>query len=148
MEKDVLIKVSGVQLSAGNQEPEEISVITAGRYYRKNDKHFLRYEEITPDESGTTSNTVKIADDAVDILKKGPINTHMLFQKDKKTVSLYDTPFGSLLIGLDTHEIAIREEESSLNVEVLYGLELNEQKIADCHINISVDEKTSDGFHL
>ena len=143
MDRDVWVKITGVQISPDTKEPEEIEVITAGSYYWKNEKHYLRYEEITPDENGKTSNTVKISPDAVDILKKGNVNTHMLFQKDQKTVSYYNTPFGSLLIGLDTKEIDIAEEESSLTATVRYGLELNNHPIANCRIAISVNEKAA-----
>lgn len=148
MEKDVLIKVSGVQFSEETKDPEPIEVITAGSYYSKNGKHYLRYEEIMPDEAGTTKNTVKISPDSVDILKKGTANTHMLFQKDQKTLSYYYTPFGNLEIGLNTRSIDIVEETDFLSVEVQYGLELNQQHVADCHIMIRADEKNSGRFQL
>lgn len=148
MEKSVLIKVSGVQFSEETSDPEPVEVITLGSYYRKSGRHYLRYEEIMPDELGTTKNTVRISPDAVDILKRGSSNTHMLFQLHQKTLSYYHTPYGSLTIGLDTRSIDITEAKDSLGVEVRYALELNHQHVADCHISILANEKTSGGFHL
>ena len=146
-ESDVWIKVRGMQFSPDTTDPEETEIIISGRYYKKNGKRYLRYEEILPDESGVTKNTVKISSDAVDILKDGPVNTHMLFQKNQKTNSYYYTPFGNLLIGLNTEHINILETDTSLLVEVRYGLELNNHHLADCKVSISADAKEA-GFSL
>lgn len=148
MEKDVLIRVSGIQITEGEGAPEPIEVITAGQYFYKGDKHYLRYEEITPDEAGTTKNTVKISPEVVDILKKGASNTHMIFQKDERTVSTYQTPFGNLLLGLDTKDITIEESDSALSVEVRYQLELAGQHVANCHISITANEKDTGEFRI
>ena len=44
MTKDVLISISGVQLLEG--DTNDVELITAGDYYNKNGKHYIRYEEI------------------------------------------------------------------------------------------------------
>lgn len=148
MTKDVWIKVSGLQFTGDNESPEPVEIITAGTYTEKNGKHYLRYEEILPDESGSTINTVVIEPDSVDILKKGSANTSMFFHRDQKTFSIYHTPFGNLVLGLDTQNIHIDTTGDAIAVQVKYALELNSQFVADCHISITVSEKTSGAFQL
>ena len=87
------------------------------------------------EESGeVVKNTVKITPDSMDILKKGSINTHMVFQKGQKNVSCYLTPVGELTVGIETRDIEITETEDFLKVDVKYALEINYDHIADCSI--------------
>lgn len=148
MTKDVWIKVSGLQFTGENADPEPVEIITSGTYTEKNGKHYLRYEEYMPDESGFTTNTVVIDPDSVDILKKGAASTSMFFHRDQKTFSIYSTPFGNLVLGLDTQGIDIDAREDSLAVLVKYGLELNSQFVADCSISITANEKNSGNIHI
>ena len=39
-------------------------------------------------------NTIKIRPQGLDIIKRGSSNVHMTFEKDKKNLSCYATPFG------------------------------------------------------
>lgn len=148
MTKDVWIKVSGLQFTGGGPEAEPVEIITSGTYTEKNGKHYLRYEEILPDESGTTMNTVVIDPESVDILKKGSSSASMFFHRDQKTFSIYNTPFGHLVLGLDTQLIDIDARSDSLAVQVEYGLELNNQFVADCRISITANEKSSGALHI
>ena len=99
MTKDVLISISGLQFAEGeNSEPVE--VITSGSYYKKNGKHYILYDEVAEDTAGTTKNIIKLGDEVLDITKRGETNVHMMFEKDKKNVTYYYTPYGNLLIGI------------------------------------------------
>ena len=60
MKKNVVITVRGLQHQAEDDEPVE--VISAGTYLRKDDTHYLSYEEA--DEDGKiTKNRIKITPD-------------------------------------------------------------------------------------
>ncbi|MBP3543159.1 MAG: DUF1934 domain-containing protein, partial [Lachnospiraceae bacterium] len=43
MNKEVLVSISGLQFVEDNKDA--IEMITVGDYYRKNDKHYLVFEE-------------------------------------------------------------------------------------------------------
>ena len=72
----------------------------------------------------------------------------MVFEKDKKNVSYYYTPFGNLLIGIDAKTIQVDESELDINVKVNYGLEINYEHVADCHITVDVKSKEARDFKL
>ena len=57
MTKDVLISISGVQLLEG--DTNDVELITAGDYYNKNGKHYIRYEEIQEGGEDVIQNTIK-----------------------------------------------------------------------------------------
>lgn len=99
MTKDVIVTISGLQIQAeGDAEPME--VITSGTYYKKNGKHYVLYDEAVEGFEEGTKNVIKLYDNCLDVTKKGVSTVHMLFEKDKKNMSYYYTPFGSLLIGI------------------------------------------------
>ncbi len=148
MTKDVLVKISGLQVIGPQEDSEPIEVITAGDYYKKNNKHYVIYDEVTEGFEGTTKNIIKLQDDCVDITKRGVTNVHMVFEKNKKNVTCYQTPFGSLILGIDAKNIRIKEEDHDISVNVEYALELNYEHIADCTIKMAIQSKESRDFHI
>lgn len=147
MTKDVLVKISGLQF-AGEEDSDSVEVITSGTYYKKNNKHYVLYEEVMEGTTDVTKNVIKIGADSMEVTRKGPANVHMVFEKDKKNVSYYYTPFGNLLIGIDAKEIEVAESELDINVKVKYGLEINYEHVADCHITVDVKSKEARDFKL
>ena len=82
MTKDVLITISGSQVTDG--ENSDVEMIIAGTYYLKNGKHYVTYEEVMEGYGGVVRNTIKIQPDSMDIIKTGQTNVHMTFEKHKK----------------------------------------------------------------
>lgn len=149
MTKDILLTISGLQFAAHDDEPvEPVEVITAGDYYKKNDKHYILYDEVMEGFEGTTKNIIKIADDCLDITKKGVSNVHMIFEKNKKNVTYYYTPFGSLLIGIDAKQVDVAETEENIDVTVNYDLEVNYEFLANCNITMNIKAKGAKDFRL
>ncbi len=149
MTKEVLLTISGLQFAAqGEEESEPVEVITAGDYYKKNGKHYILYDEVMEGFEGNTRNVVKITDDYLDITKKGVSNVHMIFEKNKKNVSYYYTPFGSILIGINAKSVDINETEENIDVKVKYNLEVNYEHLADCSITMNIKSKEAKDFSL
>lgn len=149
MTKDVLLSISGLQFAAQDEEDATpVEVITAGDYYKKNGKHYILYDEVTEGYEGNTRNIIKLTEDSLDITKKGVSNVHMIFEKNKKNVSYYNTPFGSLLIGIDAKSVDIAETDDSIDVKVKYNLEVNYEHLADCSIVMNIKSKESGEFTL
>lgn len=147
MTKDVLVKISGLQF-AGEEDNDSIEVITAGTYYEKNNKHYVLYDEVMEGSTEITKNVIKIGTDSMEVTRKGPASVHMVFEKDKKNVSYYRTPFGNLLIGIDAKSIQVDESDLDINVKVNYGLEINYEHVAECHITVDVKSKEAKDFKL
>lgn len=147
MTKEVLIKIRGLQF-AGEEDNDAIEVITSGNYYKKNGKHYVLYDEVLEGSTEVAKNVIKLWDDSMEVTKKGPGTVHMIFEKDKKNLSYYTTPYGSLLIGIDTKNIQISETQQDINVEVQYGLEINYEHTADCKITVNVKSKDARDFRL
>lgn len=148
MTKEVLVSISGLQMMGKDEENEPVEVITAGDYYKKNDKHYVIYEEVAEGFAGKTKNIIKLHDDCVDITKRGVTNVHMVFEKNKKNVTCYQTPFGNMMLGIDAKDIQIHENEKDISVNIKYALELNYEHLADCTIKMDIQSKDAGDFKI
>ena len=101
--KDVIISVTGVQQTVG--EPDTLELVTAGQYGLSGDEVHMTWEEseLTGMEGTKTSLTVQPG--SVVLTREGKLNTRMEFDEKKKSYFLYETPFGSATMGLDTKRI-------------------------------------------
>lgn len=138
MNKEVIINISGLQLDAGTEEP--IELMTTGDYYLKNGKHYVIYDELT-DDSQVVKNRLKISPKVVEVTKKGASSSHMVFERGKENLTYYDTPFGSLLLGINTSKIDLEEKEDSMALHINYGLSINSDHVSDCSIDVSIASK-------
>lgn len=144
MTKDVLLKISGLQFTADNSgmgEPEPVEIIAPGEYYFKNGKHYILYDEFMEGFDSVTKNVLKLQGDSLEITKRGSANVHMIFEKDKKNMTCYATPFGSMMMGIDAHSISIEESEQEIHAQIEYALDVNYEHLADCTIDLSVQPK-------
>lgn len=138
MTKEVLIRISGLQMMASEDEADDVEMITTGDYYRKNGKHYIIYDEVMDGFEGHIRNTVKISPDSMDIRKKGIANAHMVFEQDKKNMTRYATPLGDMMVEVSTNRIQVDEQEDSLKVLVEYSLGINYEHISECNITMDV----------
>lgn len=146
MTKDVFVTISGLQFMG--EDNDSVELITSGSYYKRNGKHYVLYDEVQEGFDGVTKNTVKIAQDMMDITKKGVTNVHMMFEKNKKNVTYYYTPFGSLLVGIDARNVDVVETEDNISVKVNYNLEVNYEHLADCAITMNICSKDVKDFKI
>ncbi len=147
MTKDVIITICGLQAGPEN-DGEPIEMITTGEYFYKNGKHYLLYEEVIEGENHTTKNRIKATSDYMELTKNGVVSVHMVFEKNKKNLTHYYTPYGSLMIGIDAKSVEVKETEDELDIEVNYDLEFNQEHAANCNIKINVKSKGNRDFKL
>ena len=140
MGKEVLVPIRGIQYGADTKEP--IEVICRGERFEKNGKTYIVYEEVVEEcdgeLSGVVKNTIKIDGRQIDILKRGPQGTHMVFNEDKASLTYYATPMGELSIGIDTSRVELDMDEEIIWAKIVYDLEINQSHIAQCEVEIKV----------
>lgn len=153
MTKDVLVSISGLHLdmveNISEEESEAIEVVTPANYYCKNGKHYILYDEVTEGISGVTKNKIKISgEDSLEIMKSGISNAHMIFERNKKNLTYYQTPYGQMLVGVNTKNMEIRVTEKNIDVCVDYELDVNHEPLADCKIKMNITSKDSGNFSV
>lgn len=141
MTKDILLHITGMQFASEVSEEEQdmIESIYPGEYYLRNGAHYFIYHEMIEGYEEPIKNMLKWKDKEVIVTKKGPFQVQMVFEEGKKTLTEYNTPFGQILIGLDTSKITVEESEERICIMIKYALEANYQFVADCDITILVE---------
>ena len=142
MEKDVWVSVAGLQFG-DDPKGESIEIITPGSYYKKNDLHYVLYDEVSEDGDEVTKNVVRFDGNTLTISKRGFTNVEMIFEKNKRNMTNYVTPYGTLLVGIDTDRIDIREGEDIINIDIDYALDINYEHLADCKIKMEIKKSVS-----
>ena len=149
MDKNVLIHIKGLQMMDPADEQEPIELVVPGQYYFKNGSHYLRYEELMDETSAEpTVNYIKISSKAVEVRKKGLVNVHMVFERGKKNMTYYATPYGTVEMGIAATGVMIEESENGIDMKVDYALEMNEEYVADCYLTVSAQSKASGEFRI
>lgn len=147
MTEEVLVSIKGMQMMPQEQE-DEVEVVTHGNYLQKNGKHYIRFEEAVEGMDGTIQNLIKVDENGMEVTKRGLTNVHMVFEKDKKNMTYYETPFGNLLVGIAATNVDVKSSEQNIDVTVKYALDINYEHMADCTINMNIKSKDSHEFHL
>lgn len=137
MTKEVLLAITGMQFDLTAEE-SNIQNITAAEYYERNNSRYVLFEEADEDSGQKTKGMLKFRENLLEVTKSGFINVHMIFEENKKSLTNYATPFGDILIGIDTRKITLSEEDKKILLDVEYALEANYEFLADCQIKIEI----------
>lgn len=148
MNKDVLIHVRGLQMMETDDAQEPIEIVVPGQYYFRNGSHYLRYEEMLDDTAETTVNYIKMSPNGVEVRKQGQVNVHMVFEEGKKNKTFYNTPYGTLQMGILATGLELKESEDGIQMKVDYALDMNEEHVADCYLTVQAQSKDSADFVL
>lgn len=136
MTENVLVTIKGLQFDTADKDV--IEVINIGHFSQINDKIYVKYDEMSDSEIMLTSSLIKVGKNSVEIIKKGPVSTHMLFTVNEKTMAFYNTSFGSMYLGLITRNVEIDKKEDAISIWIDYFLEINYEQISECKVEICI----------
>ena len=123
MEKDVIISIKGMQ-QFDEEDPNSVELITSGRLSRgEAGEYTLRYEESELTGLDGTSTSFHIQPKRVTLTREGQVNSQMIFEVGRKHLSLYDTPYGAMEIGVSAKKVrstkSLRAQLGSRSAQVL-----------------------------
>lgn len=147
MTKDVIIRIRGLQALSEGQN-DDIEMITTGDYYQKSGRHYVIYEEAVEGEESSIRNTVQISPGKLDIRKSGLASARMSFEQGQKCTTRYMLPMGEMLVGIQTREVDVEEQEDHLKVSVDYSLDINYDHVSDCVITMDIRSRQNAGAWL
>lgn len=140
MTKDVMISIRGLQFME-NHEEDNIETVQQGEYFFRSGSHYLIFDEYMEGFREPVRNVLRFKDNELTLTKRGLLQVQMIFEEGKKNLSSYRTPYGIIMIGLDTGRVKCRVTDQELKLEVDYALEANYQYVADCHIVVEARQR-------
>lgn len=140
MTKDVILTISGLHETDGESDGA-VETMTPGQYFLKNGKHYILFEELMEGVEGEIKSTIKIAQDQVELTRKGGTATRMVFKEGQEHLALYHTPMGPLSLSVYTERIRSDIGENEIHVEIDYSIKAQEQIITESKVSLNICPK-------
>ena len=140
--KDVIISVTGIQNSPDG--PDSMQLVTSGQFGLDNEQIRMTWEESELTGMEGTRTSITVQGSGVVLSREGKHTSTMEFNEGKKSYFLYETPFGSATMGLDTHRIRSRFDRHGGDMEIEYTVDVDQTIVGRNKFFIQVKEpKTS-----
>ena len=136
--KDVIISITGVQQTPGG--PNALELVTPGKYGQEKDEICLTYQETELCGTAGTTTTFSVSPRRVELKREGTLNAEMIFQEGEKHYFLYETPLGSVTMGLNTNRIKCQLGRHGGYMEIDYTIDANEAVVGRNRFHIFVEE--------
>ena len=106
-----------------------------GSFRIKNGKSYIMYKAVQ--EGANTSVTVIVSENCVKIRRTGAVNSEMLYRTDRKTSFMYNLPYGSMSINIETELIEAQLCDDGGEIRLVYVLIIqNERYYNDLKITV------------
>ena len=139
MEKEVVISIKGMQKYEG-MSPDVIELVTEGRMAREGASYTLSYQESELTGLEGTLTTILVDGDQVTLMRMGEFNSQLVFQEGRRHLSLYNTPYGAMTIGVNTRHLLAELTDQGGDIEVDYAIEVDHALAGHSVFRINVRE--------
>ena len=141
--KNVIITVEGIQVLADAPE-DNVQLITEGEYtYSDGCGHFT-YEETEITGMEGTSTSFDFTPEEVIISREGTVRNRMVFVQGKKNVFLYETPYGAMTMGIDTHSITSTLGPTGGQLDIDYTLSFDQVMVSRNRFIVKIKEQVAE----
>ena len=125
MTDNVIISIKGSQYN-GENGPEEMELVTPGSLIRDGQgRYTISYEESELTGLEGTTTVLRIEGGRVTLLREGSVNSQMVFEEGRRHLSMYETPYGSLSVGINTKRMKNTVGENGGDLEIDYAVEID-----------------------
>lgn len=137
MKTPVILSIQGRQTYEG-QEPELIELVTEGTLEYRDGAWEIIYEEsaLTGLEGVTT--TFRVEPEKVSLDRYGQLSSHMVFQLGVSHESLYQVPFGALLVTVQATRVVFDLVPDGGFLDLVYNIAIENSQagVIDYHLDI------------
>ena len=140
MRKPVLLSVTGMAQNVG-QPDDAVHMITTGYLSGEEDAWRLRYSETQPDSEKPNHVVLSMQGGVVTMQREGEFGTSMVFEKGRRFEGIYDTPYGSLDMGVYATQVRYRVQGAQGEVSLKYQLDLQGQYASMHELQIRFTER-------
>ena len=84
---------------------------------------------------------IKFRDHLLELTRQGTAEMHMIFEENKRHMIPYNTPYGQLMLGIETSRVLVEEQEDQIHVTVEYTLDHEGEPLSESCLKIHIREK-------
>ena len=135
--KKVMITIKGLPVFSSSED-DAFELLTDGEYLQEDGIATFSYIENTLTGYGDQMTTFNVEQDRVILRRNDGQSGDMIFSEDQKHHFLYDTPFGSVMLGIDTHSITKNMGDDGGNLEIRYDIEVDNVSVSQNLFKINI----------
>jgi uncharacterized beta-barrel protein YwiB (DUF1934 family) len=138
MNRTVIISIKGTQ-SIDEETPEVIELVTEGTLSDYGDESYaLSYQETKLTGLEGTLTTFHVEKARITLMRVGEVNSQMVFEPGRRHLSIYDTPFGALSVGIKTSKMRCSLDGDGGEIELRYTIEIDHALAGENSFEINV----------
>ena len=141
MNREVELVLSGLHDAEGASDKDAVETAQTAQYFKRNDSHYLLYEEDLEGFDGTCKSRIKFRDNLLELTRQGAVEMHMIFEENKRHMIPYNTPYGQLMLGIETGRVLVEEQEDQIHVTEEYTLDHEGEPLSESCLKIHIREK-------
>ena len=142
MQDNVIISIKGRQVTENG--PDEIELVTAGRMIHTDSGEFtVSYQESELTGLEGTTTLLRFNGPRITLLREGTVNSQMVFEEGQRHLSMYETPYGALSVGVNTRRVRNTIGESGGDLEIDYAIEIDNLVTGRNHFFMNVRKDTA-----
>ncbi|MBQ1935745.1 MAG: DUF1934 domain-containing protein [Clostridia bacterium] len=138
MEKKVMISICGLQ-SQDDEEPDKVEFVTEGTLSQSEEGITLCYDESEVLGEEGVMTRLSVSADKAEMTRTGPVSAHMVFEEDRRHLGCYETPFGTLSVGITAAAVEDRLESTG-DLVIRYNMDVDHRVVSSHRLEIRVTE--------
>jgi uncharacterized beta-barrel protein YwiB (DUF1934 family) len=119
-------------------EEDIIEVVTPGEFYRKENFYYAIYKETEISGMEGTTTILKIGKGRLYLIRNGSTTAKMEFCKNEKGISMYDTPYGTIELMIDTINLNINIDDNGGDIFINYNMSISGQSEQNTQLKINI----------
>ena len=137
MKKDVTLAIRGSQRYQ-DQEPEVIELMTDGTMEFRSGGWDISYEETELTGMAGVTTTFRVEPGKVTLDRKGALKSQMVFQENVVHESLYQMPFGALMLSVKATSVFFDILPDGGVIDLSYNIDIENTQagVIDYHLDI------------
>ena len=137
MKREVTLAIKGSQ-TYQDQAPEIIELMTDGIMEFRNGGWDISYEESELTGLAGVTTTFRVEPGKVTLTRKGTLDSQMIFQENVVHESLYQMPFGALMLSVKATQVFfdIVPDGGVIDLSYNISIENSEAGVIDYHLDI------------
>ena len=140
--KDVMIRILATQTGDDPREQTELAEFsTEGQMHCRDGVGTLTYPESDLTGMEGTVTTIAFTPDGAVLSREGTVTGRMDFSPGERNTFLYETPYGSATVGLETKRYSSALTEQGGTLEIEYVIDFDHAFVALNQMRITVMEK-------
>ena len=140
MTGSVILSVRGKQSYPG-QDPEIIELVTEGTMTALPGGWDITYEESDLTGLAGTTTTFRVEPGCVTLTRKGPLSSQMVFSQGVPHESLYQMPFGAMMITVCANKVHFDLDQQGGTIDLIYAIEIENTAAGTIEYHLDIKAK-------